>query len=112
MIDKIQKLKARRYTQEKVAEQLGLSRSTVARYWGRKKGTHLDQGVSKNDLVASLGFFFKWGDVLTVESLTQNLNFFLNGNVQSAGLQAGGESVGINKLRKSGLDLTITVKLG
>ena len=58
------------------------------------------------------GIFFKWGDVLTVESLTHNLNFFLNGNVQSAGLHAGGECVGINKLLKSGLDLTITVKSG
>jgi hypothetical protein len=58
------------------------------------------------------GIFFKWGNVLTVGSLTRNLNSFLNGNAQSAGLHAGGESVGINKLRKSGLELIITAKSG
>jgi transcriptional regulator with XRE-family HTH domain len=61
MIEKIQKLKTRRYTQEKVAEQLGLSRSTVARYWGDRKGTSLDKRVSKDDVVAILGYFFQMG---------------------------------------------------
>ena len=38
VIGKIQKLKARRYSQGKVAEKLEISRSTVARYWkGEKK---------------------------------------------------------------------------
>ncbi len=36
-IDKIQKLKARRYSQDKVAKELKISRSTVARYWSVEK---------------------------------------------------------------------------
>lgn len=32
-IDKIQNLRARRYSQSRVAEKLGISISTVARYW-------------------------------------------------------------------------------
>jgi transcriptional regulator with XRE-family HTH domain len=33
-INKIRDLKSRRYSQGKVAQELGVSRSTVARYWG------------------------------------------------------------------------------
>ncbi len=40
VIEKIQKLKERRYSQTKVAQELGISKSTVARYWhGEKQST-------------------------------------------------------------------------
>ncbi len=36
-IDEIQRLKERRYTQDRVAKELKISRSTVARYWSGGK---------------------------------------------------------------------------
>jgi predicted Zn-ribbon and HTH transcriptional regulator len=36
-INKIQKLKERGYSQAKIASKLGISRSTVVRYWGIKR---------------------------------------------------------------------------
>jgi hypothetical protein len=36
-IDEIQHLKARRYSQSRVAEKLAISVSTVARYWDQRK---------------------------------------------------------------------------
>ncbi len=44
VIDKILELKKRRLTQKKVAQQLGISRSTVARYWNLgKKAPEVNQ---------------------------------------------------------------------
>lgn len=53
-IDKIQKLKGRRYSQEKISKELKISRSTVARYWEEEKELSGAKAVPKkfdlNDL--------------------------------------------------------------
>ena len=58
-IQKIQRLKARRFTQENVAQQLGLSRSTVARHWGGRKGISVEEEVST--VMAALKYYFEIG---------------------------------------------------
>ena len=58
-IQKIQRLKGRRFTQENVAQQLGLSRSTVARHWGGRKGISVEEEVST--VMAALKYYFQIG---------------------------------------------------
>ncbi len=54
-MDKIQELKERRYSQEKVAKKLNISRSTVRRYWKGEKGTAADKPLLDR---LGLGYFF------------------------------------------------------
>jgi hypothetical protein len=60
-IDKIQKLKAKRYSQSKVAKELHLSRSTVARYWEVEKKTVGGKSTSKKFGLDDLFFVSKCG---------------------------------------------------
>ncbi len=46
-INEIKRLKERRYSQAKVAKQLNISKSTVARYWGEKKDSVAKAGLKR-----------------------------------------------------------------